>query len=60
MDKDKYKKPPLGVIPPRFVKSYAERFYDIEEAIMRYRKVGKEVPAAWYEEQLLITRINGL
>lgn len=40
--------PPLGLKPRYLVEE--ERLHEIFAAIMRYRKVNKEIPESWIEE----------
>jgi len=48
-------KPPVGLIPQ--VIWYEQRIQSIEEAIERYRVVGKDIPYQWTIELLELTKI---
>jgi hypothetical protein len=51
MDIDQINKPPLGLLPQWLW--VAQRCNDINMAIDRYEKAGKEIPKEWIEELIM-------
>ena len=51
-EKNHVQKPPLGLIPKRFVQSQdvLSRFADVCGAINRYKEAKMEIPSEWLEE----------